>query len=36
MNIGVLKRKNNLEWAAPTFIIPKQNGAVCFISDLEK
>ena len=33
INIGVLKRKNNSNWAAPTFIIPKKNGTVRFNSD---
>ena len=33
VSIGVLKRINNFEWAAPTFIMPKKNGTVCFISD---
>ena len=32
INIGVLKHKNNSKWAAPTFIIPKKNGTVWFIS----
>jgi hypothetical protein len=31
--IGVLKRVNRSEWGAPTFIIPKKNGTVWFISD---
>ena len=31
--IGVLKKVNRSEWAAPTFIIPKKDGSVCFISD---
>ncbi len=31
--IGVLKRVNRSEWAAPTFIIPKKDGSVRFISD---
>ena len=32
VNIGLLKRENNSEWAAPIFIIPKKNETVCFIS----
>mgnify|MGYP005862040275 CR=1 FL=1 len=33
-NIGVLKRVNRSEWAAPiTFIILKKNGSIRFISD---
>ena len=33
VNIGMFKRENNSEWAAPTFVIPKNYGTVCFISD---
>ena len=33
LNIGVLKRKNNSEWAAPTFRIFKKYGTVHFISN---
>ena len=36
VEIGVLKRKNNSEWAAPTFIIPKKDGSVRFISDFRE
>ena len=36
MNKGVLKRKNNFKWSAPTFIISKKNGTVRFISDLRE
>ena len=36
VKIGVLKRINNSEWAAPTFIIPKKNGTVRFISDFRE
>ena len=36
VEIGVLKRINNSEWAAPTFIIPKKNGTVRFISDFRE
>ncbi len=35
-DIGVLKRINHSEWAAPTFVIPKKDGSVCFISDFRK
>ena len=31
--IGVLKKCSNSVWASPTFIIPKKNGTVRFISD---
>ena len=33
IKIGVLKQVNNSQWAAPTFIMPKKNGTVRFISD---
>ena len=36
VNIGVLKRKNKSEWAAPTFVIPKKNGTVWLISDFRE
>ena len=36
IKIGVLKRINQSEWAAPTFIIPKKNGTVRFISDFRE
>ena len=36
VNIGVLKRKNNSRRAASILIIPKNNGAVCFISDFRE
>jgi hypothetical protein len=35
-DIGVLKRVNRSEWAAPCFIIPKKNGTVRFITDFRK
>ena len=31
--LGVLKKNSDSTWAAPTFIIPKKNGTVRFISD---
>ena len=34
--IGVLKRVNRSQWAAPTFIIPKKDGTVRFISDFRE
>ena len=34
--IGVLKKFNRSEWAAPTFIIPKKDGSVRFISDFRE
>jgi len=36
VDIGVLRRVNNSEWAAPTFIIPKKNKTVRFISDFRE
>jgi hypothetical protein len=36
VKLGVFERCSNSERAAPTFIIPKKNGAVRFISDLRK
>ena len=36
VSIGVIKRKNNPEWAAPTFIIHERNGKFCFISDFRE
>ena len=33
IKIGVSKKINGSQWAAPTFIIPKINGTVIYISD---
>ena len=33
---GVLRKVNCSEWAAPTFIIPKKDGSVRFISDFRE
>ena len=33
---GVLKKVNRSEWASPTFIIPKKDGTVRFISDFRE
>jgi len=33
---GVLRRVNRSEWAAPTFIIPKKDDTVRFISDFRE
>jgi hypothetical protein len=33
---GVLKKVNRSEWAAPTFIVPKKDGSVRFISDFRE
>ena len=34
--LGVLKRQPTSEWASPTFIIPKKNITVRFISDFRE
>ena len=34
--IGVLEEANDSEWGAPTFIIPKKDGRIRFISDFRK
>jgi len=36
VELGVLKKVNRSEWAAPTFIIPKKNKTVRFISDFRE
>ena len=36
IKIEVLKKINNSQWAAPTFIIPKKNNTVRFISDFRE
>ena len=36
VQIGVLKKINQSEWAVPTFIIPKKDGTVRFISDFRE
>jgi hypothetical protein len=36
VKLGVLEWTTANEWAAPTFIIPKKNGSVRFISDFRK
>jgi hypothetical protein len=36
VELGVLKKVNRSEWAAPTFIIPKKDGTVRFISDFRE
>ncbi len=36
VQVGVLRKVNNSEWAAPTFIIPKKDGTVRFISDFRE
>ena len=36
VEIGILKRQAESEWASPSFIIPKQNKQVRFISDFRE
>ena len=36
VKIGVLKRVNHSEWAAPCFIIPKKDHSVRFLSDFRE
>ena len=36
VKLGALKRVNRSQWAAPTFIIPKKDGTVRFISDFRE
>ena len=36
VKIGVLRKVNRSEWAAPTFIIPKKDATVRFISDFRE
>ena len=36
VKLGVLKKQPSSEWAAPTFIIPKKNKTVRFISDFRE
>ena len=36
MKIGVINKINNSQWEATTFIIPKNNATVRFISDFRE
>ena len=36
VEIGVLEKNSDSPWSSPTFIIPKKNGTVRFISDFRK
>lgn len=36
VNIGVLKRQSDSEWASPSFIIPKANKTVRTVSDFRE
>ena len=36
VELGVLKKVNRSEWAAPSFIIPKKDGTIRFINDFRE
>ena len=36
VSIGILIKINRSEWAAPSFIIPKKDGRVRFVSDFRQ
>lgn len=36
VSVGVLRKINRSEWAAPTFAIPKKNGTIRFITDFRE
>lgn len=36
ISIGVLKKAKASKWTSPTFIVPKKNGTVRFVSDFRK
>jgi hypothetical protein len=36
VSIGVLTKVNHSQWAAPTFIVPKKDGRVRFVTDFRK
>ncbi|GFH61176.1 hypothetical protein CTEN210_17652 [Chaetoceros tenuissimus] len=36
IDLGILKRTLNSEWASPAFLIPKKDGKVCFICDFRQ
>ncbi len=34
--LGVLERQHYSEWASPSFIVPKKNNTVCFLSNFRE
>ena len=34
--IGVLYKVNRSQWGAPTFVIPKKDKTICFITDFRE
>jgi hypothetical protein len=34
--LGVLERQPASEWALPSFIIPKKDRTICFLSDFQE
>ena len=36
MKLGILQKVNRSEWGAPTFVIPKKDGTIRFISDFRE
>ena len=34
--LGVLKKVNHSQWAAPCFVIPKKDGTIRFLTDLRE
>ncbi len=36
VRIGVLAAQQEIEWASPSFIIPRKDGRVCWISNLRQ
>jgi hypothetical protein len=36
VRLGVLVKQGTSEWVSPSFIIPKKDGRVCWISDLRE